>query len=90
MKIANQSRRLRLPPNDATRLKLSLTKERSRFAPPVSDDKMIEFAKGMKCVNTDRSTNHSLNTPIAQLLGYRSIQGVDEAYHLVANVDFPF
>ena len=56
-----------------------LLKERSRFAPPVSDDKMIEFAKGKKCVNTDRSTNWA-----------RSIQEVDEAYHLVANVDFPF
>ena len=43
--------------NDAKRLKLSLTKERSRFAPPVSDDKMIEFAKWKKCVNTDQSTN---------------------------------
>ena len=46
--------------NDAKRLKLSLTKERSRFDPPVSDDKMIEFAKGKKCVNTDRSTNWAI------------------------------
>ena len=47
--------------NDAKCLKLSLTKERSRFLdPPVSDDKMIEFAKWKKCVNTDRTTNWAI------------------------------
>ena len=46
--------------NAAKRLKLSLSKEKSRFAPPVSEEKMIDFAKGKKCVNTDRSTNWAI------------------------------
>ena len=46
--------------NSAKRLKLSLTKEKSCFAPPVSEDRMIELSKGKKCVNTDRNTNWAI------------------------------
>ena len=40
----------------AKRLKLSLSKEKPRFASPLPEDPMTEISKGKKCINTERST----------------------------------
>ena len=40
----------------AKRLKLSLSKEKPRFAAPLPDVNMAEISKGKKCVDTERST----------------------------------
>ena len=54
-------------PKDATetapkRLKLSLPKDKSRFAPLLPEAKMAEISKGKKCQNTERSTSWALST----------------------------
>ena len=44
------------------RLKLSLPKDKPRFATPLSEAKMAEISKGKKCINTERSTSWAVST----------------------------
>jgi hypothetical protein len=44
----------------AKRLKLSLSKEKPRFAAPLPEESMTEISKGKKCVNTERSTGWAI------------------------------
>ena len=46
----------------AKRLKLSLPKDKPRFATPLPEAKMAEISKGKKCANTERSTSWAVTT----------------------------